>query len=98
MKIMAATFNGVAPSRDDYKTDAEYQEAYADYTDLLKDTKAPFAGFNNQRYSVEVAVILAFDFVKTPDNDYIHYNLRCTCIFKYHCRYSGRFTDKLCYR
>ena len=28
MKIMAATFNGVAPSRDDYKTDAEYQEAY----------------------------------------------------------------------
>ena len=71
MKIMAATFNGVAPSRDDYKTDAEYQEAYADYTDLLKDTKAPFAGFNNQRYSVEVAVILAFDFVKTPDNDYM---------------------------
>ena len=31
MKIMAATFNGVAPSRDDYKTDAEYQEAYALY-------------------------------------------------------------------
>lgn len=28
-------------------------------------------GFNNQRYSVEVAVILAFDFVKTPDNDYM---------------------------
>ena len=25
MKIMAATFNGVAPSRDDYEDDAEYQ-------------------------------------------------------------------------
>ncbi len=71
MKTMAETFNGVAPSRNDYKDDAEYQEAYANYTQLLKDTKAPFAGFNNQRYSVEVAVILAFDFVKTPDNDYM---------------------------
>ena len=71
MKTMAETFNGVAPSRNDHKDDAEYQEAYANYTQLLKDTKAPFAGFNNQRYSVEVAVILAFDFVKTPDNDYM---------------------------
>ena len=36
MKIMAAMTNfGVVLSRDDYKTDVEYQEAYADYTDLL---------------------------------------------------------------
>ena len=64
MKIMAATFNGVAPSRDDYEDDAEYQKAYANYTQLLKDTKALFAGFNNQRYSVEVAVILALTLLK----------------------------------
>lgn len=45
MKTMAETFKGVAPSRNDYKDDAEYQEAYANYTQLLKDTKAPFARF-----------------------------------------------------
>lgn len=71
MKIISASFGNGAPNRDDYESDAAYQQACTDYTDLLNDTKDPLIGFNSKKHSVEVAFVMAFDFVKTPDDDYM---------------------------
>lgn len=68
--LLSSNYGGGAPQPEDYP-DGGYEEAFEDYSKTLNDAKAPFTGFNLQYMSVEAAFVMTFDFVRTPDDDYM---------------------------